>query len=552
MSYKYISSIIAFYLLSFLYVPQTIQAQTPGITTSPKHEVRAVWLTTIGGIDWPHSYARSQNGIAKQQQELTDILDKLKKANVNTVLLQARIRATTIYPSRYEPFDGCLSGNPGISPGYDALAFAIDECHKRGMECHAWVVTIPIGKWNGAGCKALRKKMPGAIKRIGEEGYMNPENPATATYLADMCAEITDNYDIDGIHLDYIRYPETWNITIPRQQARNHITNIVKAVNKTVKARKPWVKMSCSPVGKYSDLTRYSSYGWNAYQKVCQDAQAWLRDGLMDQIYPMMYFRGNQFYPFADDWAENSYGRTVVPGLGIYFLDPKEGKWKIEDVTREMEVSRNLGMGHAYFRSHFFTENKQGIYDTASDFIDRLPALVPPMTWQSKTKPEIPHDMRVNYNNDHTSIKWQGTAPYYNLYSSDTFPVDTDAPCNLVAQRIQTNKIIIKTSSPRFYALRAMDRYGIESDAVQNYSLPKAESLLIDNNGRKIELKDKVKSLDTKYVSIETVQGCIVATSRIVNSSIDISNLRPGIYIIRSIDRNGVSHRIGCFAKRMS
>ena len=97
-----------------------------------------------------------------------------------------------------------------------------------------------------------------------------------------------------------------------------------------------------------------------------------------------------------------------------------------------------------------------------------------------------------------------------------------------------------------------MDRYGIESDAVQNYSLPKAESLLIDNNGRKIELKDKVKSLDTKYVSIETVQGCIVATSRIVNSSIDISNLRPGIYIIRSIDRNGVSHRIGCFAKRMS
>ena len=99
MSYKYISSIIAFYLLSFLYVPQTIQAQTPGITTSPKHEVRAVWLTTIGGIDWPHSYARSQNGIAKQQQELTDILDKLKKANVNTVLLQARIRATTTTPS---------------------------------------------------------------------------------------------------------------------------------------------------------------------------------------------------------------------------------------------------------------------------------------------------------------------------------------------------------------------------------------------------------------------------------------------------------------------
>ena len=92
--------------------------------------------------------------------------------------------------------------------------------------------------------------------------------------------------------------------------------------------------------------------------------------------------------------------------------------------------------------------------------------------------------LKKKYGNyDHTSIKWQGSAPYYNLYSSDTFPVDTDAPCNLVAQRIQTNKIIIKTSSPRFYALRAMDRYGIESDAVQNYSLPKAESLLIAYRG---------------------------------------------------------------------
>lgn len=87
--------------------------------------------------------------------------------------------------------------------------------------------------------------------------------------------------------------------------------------------------MSCSPIGKYKDLSRFSSYGWNAYERVCQDAQAWLRDGLMDELFPMMYFRGNQFYPFALDWNEHSYGRIVAPGLGIYFMrrERRTGPW---------------------------------------------------------------------------------------------------------------------------------------------------------------------------------------------------------------------------------
>ena len=100
----------------------------------PKREVRAVWLTTIGGLDWPHSYSQHSQSMEKQKQELTNILDKLQKAGINTVLLQTRVRGTMIYPSEYEPWDGCLSGCPGKSPGYDALEFAINECRKRGME----------------------------------------------------------------------------------------------------------------------------------------------------------------------------------------------------------------------------------------------------------------------------------------------------------------------------------------------------------------------------------------------------------------------------------
>lgn len=79
----------------------------------PKHEVRAVWLTTIGGIDWPHSYAQSAYSAEKQKQELVEILNRLQKAHINTVLIQTRVRGTMIYPSAYEPWDGCLSGFPG-------------------------------------------------------------------------------------------------------------------------------------------------------------------------------------------------------------------------------------------------------------------------------------------------------------------------------------------------------------------------------------------------------------------------------------------------------
>ena len=449
---------------------------------APKYEVRAVWLTTIGGIDWPHSYSQSPHSAEKQKQELCNILDRLKKAHINTVLLQTRIRGTMIYPSQYEPWDGCLSGFPGKSPGYDALQFAIDECHKRGMELHAWVVTIPVGRWDGLGCKNLRKHFPKLIRKIGSEGYMNPESETTGAYLAKICKEITHHYNIDGIHLDYIRYPETWNIRVNREQGRAYITNIVKKIHAAVKEEKPWVKMSCAPIGKFDDLSRYWSHGWNAYTKVCQDAQGWIKEGLMDELFPMMYFRNDQFFPFAIDWAEQSDGKIVVPGLGIYFLDPKEGKWKIGDVTSEMYHLRNLGLGHAFFRSKFFLDDQQGIYTFTSKEFNRYPALVPAMTWESKKRPQTPTRLSVKREKGILTLSWtnlslyeDGTpihTPYIynNVYASRTYPVDTNDARNLIETRSIRDSISLKEyadSLPLHFAVTAVDGYGNESQATQ-------------------------------------------------------------------------------------
>lgn len=513
---------------------------------SPKYEVRAVWLTTIGGIDWPHSY----NGPV-QQQELQQILDKLKKAGINTVLIQTRVRGTTIYPSSIEPWDGCITGKPGTAPKYDPLQFCIDECHKRGMECHAWVVTIPVGKWNKQGCQQLRKKYPKLIKRIGEDGYMDPEQPQTGDYLANICSEIVKQYDVDGIHLDYIRYPETWKIKVSRPQGRAYITDIVRKINKVVKSEKPWIKLSCSPIGKYDDLRRYRAGGWNARTAVCQDAQAWLKDGLMDALFPMMYFQDNNFFPFAIDWQENSYGRIVVPGLGIYFLDPREGKWTLDQIQRQMCVSRELGLGHCYFRSKFFTDNVKGVYDFASRF-DAIPALVPPMTWAGQRPPSEPGTLSLSGN----TLSWQASvdssdAPYlyYNVYASEDFPVDITKAENIMMTRFTETSLLVPVNGKN-YAVTAMNRYGQESTPAQlllNAGKVYAAPTICKTDGRPIALPKKDPTLDAEYVIIETFNGHQVAI-RPYTQMLDIEALPDGLYQLRSLGKKGRNHRIGFFS----
>lgn len=439
---------------------------------SPKYEVRAVWLTTIGGIDWPHAH---QAGT--QKRELISSLDRFKKAGINTVLVQTRVRASTIYPSEIEPFDLCLTGTHGHSPGYDPLQFIIDECHSRGMECHAWIVTIPVGKTNEARYKEFKRKNPSLAFSIGQDGFMNPENPKTGDYIARICAEVTRKYDIDGIHLDYIRYPETWpkpKKYVENGERRARITSIVRKIHNAVKSLKPWVKLSCSPIGKSDDLSRYRSGGWNAYNAVFQDAQGWLREGLMDQLYPMMYFRGNNFYPFAIDWQERSYGRTIVSGLGIYFLSPREGNWTLDDVSREMHFLRNNGIGHCYFRAKFLTDNTRGIYDFVCGF-DEAPALIPPMTWAWNMPPTPPTLLDVKRGSTTDRLQWSGAkdlsnANYllYNIYASTVPEVNIDDARNLIATRQQRSTLNIPHTNGQtlYYAVTAIDRYGNESEPI--------------------------------------------------------------------------------------
>ncbi len=563
---RYLYIIFILFHLAVASYGQSFYAVNP----NPKYEVRAVWLTTIGGIDWPHSYAQSERSAEKQKEELRAILDRLQKANINTILLQTRIRATTIYPSQYEPWDGCLSGFPGKSPGYDALQFAIDECHKRGMEVHAWVVTIPVGKWNSYGCRQLRKRFPRLIKRIDQDGYMDPEATQTGCYLAEMCREIVQRYDVDGIHLDYIRYPETWKFRISKDQARGNITRIVEKIHQAVKKEKPWVKMSCSPIGKFDDLSRYWSHGWNAYTKVAQDAQAWLKDGLMDELFPMMYFRGDQFFPFAIDWKEHSYGKIIAPGLGIYFLDPKEGKWNISDITSELYHLRNIGEGHAFFRNKFLLDNHQGVYDFVTAHFNRYPALVPPMTWESNKRPQQPVTLCIEENEGTTTLRWDnslqyedGTAIktpsiYNNVYASKEYPVDVHDARNLILTRTTRRQLTTRTgNTPTYYAVTTTDGFGNESRAKQlnqtavvKTTTRYGKACRLTTTGESIILPSSIHETDCQYIIVKNMQEQAVYITKPQNREINIKKIKDGIYTLNCVNYRNIEHTLGTFIKK--
>ncbi len=116
------------WLLTFSVFSQTVPL---------KHEFRGLWVTTAFNLDWPSSNDSSPE---EQQKEFITLLNKHKSLGINTVIVQVRAAADAFYESDYEPWSVWLTGEQGKKPKpyWDPLAFMTEECHKRGMEIHAW------------------------------------------------------------------------------------------------------------------------------------------------------------------------------------------------------------------------------------------------------------------------------------------------------------------------------------------------------------------------------------------------------------------------------
>jgi hypothetical protein len=208
-----------------------------------------------------------------------------------------------------------------------------------------------------------------------------------------------------------------------------------------------------------------------------------------------------------------------------------------------MYVLRQYGMGHAYFRSKFFTDDVKGIYDFASRDFDTNPALVPPMTWEKKTAPDVPKGLKLASGN----LSWQKEKNLvYNIYSSRKWPVDIKDASNLMIARQEVNHLVVPEENGRYYAVTAMDRYGNESEAAQSHQKEIVTKKMLRVCGKYVELPASFFPTDNVIV-VASVEGNMLRALYVKDAKADVSAIPSGMYQIRSVNRKGVSHRIGFF-----
>ncbi len=504
---------------------------TATLLSQPKFEFRGLWVAT-SRLDFPLSVKASD-----QKQELDRIVEFARAGKFNAIIFQALARGQAYYESSIVPWasyltfssmvdqDGTLYPGLGTPPGtkenppqfYDPLKYLIQKAKQYGIEVHAWLnvynlLTLPDTsyklaisqplhialdenyRWN---TKIFAKNSQGEwlitsnnMKLI----WLDPANPFVRNYLISVVVELVKNYDIDGIHFDYIRFPGAYtygdsfnyyfgNRTDPINGnpyglsrddfARLSIERFVKAVYDTVKKLKPWVKVGTTTPGIYQ--------GWRlpinqAYFDIYQDGRAdprkWAQLGIIDYHAPQVYWQIGSQYDFrviAQDWNANMFDRHVY--IGIYGDNP------FSEISAEINFTRSIATkGNVIFR-----------YSVIKNYLDSLAlnqystfAIPPSMQWKDNVPPNPPVGLTIR---KLTSDAWQliwynpspasdGDKPYcYVIYrSEDAGTVDINNPANIIA--IVPASLSINTYTDRIpdtskvytYVVTSLDRLKNESE----------------------------------------------------------------------------------------
>lgn len=420
--------------------------QTEGKAYLPRKEMRGVWLTTIYGLDWPKTPANTPQNQEKQKQELISLIDRLYRENYNTIFLQVRLRGDVIYRSQYEPLARVMTGGKYsyATEEYDPLQVAIEACHNRGMACHAWVVTFPLGsdkQVRSLGRNGIWYKHREWCIKHQNEWYLDPGNPAVREYIATLARELTSSYNVDGIHLDYIRYPENGerfndsatyqkygkNYSSKEQWRRDNISQLLRIVHKEANEAWPYIQISAATLGKYRTLPEYPGIGWTCYESVYQDPKAWFEEETIDFIVPMMYYKNEHFDPFLEDWHRTfSHLGPVIPGLGVYRLYDNAG-WSSQDIEKQLQQIRMRNMsGICFYREENVrpSSSPTNINRTISNYFAFPAANIPLREAKGQyPTPKAPYLLQIKEEKERNCliIEWESPATQteevtYNLY----------------------------------------------------------------------------------------------------------------------------------------
>lgn len=477
-------------------------AQVQTGSAYPKREFRAAWIQSVNG---------QFRGMPteKLKQNLIGQLNSLQKAGINAIIFQVRPEADALYASRLEPWSRFLTGVQGKAPEpyWDPMQFMIDECHKRGMEFHAWI--------NPYRTKTTLKSelAPNHVYNIhpewfvtyGDQLYFDPALPESRRHICMVVSDIVSRYDVDAIHMDDYFYPYPikgkdfpddasfarfgGGFSNKGDWRRSNVNVLIKKLHETIREIKPWVKFGVSPFGIYrnesSDPLGSKTKGLQNYDDLYADVLLWAREGWIDYNIPQIYWHIG--HPVADYetlvkwWARNTENRPLFIGQSVMNTvqnaDPKNPS--INQLPRKMALQRayqTIG-GSCQWPASAVVENAGKYRDVLIAEYHKYPALPPVFDFMDNEAPAKVRKMKPVWTEDGYILFW--TAPKYKeemnravqyvVYRfNDKEKVNIDDPSHIVAiTRDNFYKLPYEDGKTKYrYVVTALDRLHNESKSV--------------------------------------------------------------------------------------
>jgi uncharacterized lipoprotein YddW (UPF0748 family) len=471
-----------------------VQAWGYGI---PKREFRSAWIATVWCLDWPSQGA----GATKQKQQMDRLLDSLQVNNFNAVNFQVRSMCDAMYQSSIEPWSSYLTGTRGQDPGFDPLQYVVEGCHKRGMECHAWVNPYRWStgtNWNTPYDQEL--KQDGWLLTHGSTVILDPGQQRTIDRIVEVCKEIITNYDVDGILYDDYFYPDGIPADASAQDygewqasgttlsfgdwRRDNVNRMVQAVYDMIQETRPDVRYGISPAGVAATNSAVAAqYGvdpcpagsdWQ-YNGIFSDPLAWLKAQSIDYISPQVYWKigATADYGKITPWwgkVAAKFERQVFISSSISSITNNSNEVQYKEYAEEVELNRTSsldGCPGAIFYSckYLYALNSNSLGHYLKNTVFTRPALPPAMPWKHG------YDPGTVQNLDRTGnlLKWDG---YDNVrYTVYAFPMTM----NTSTFTGQIDYLLGMTYSPEYdipaeyqqgyqFAVCVLDRVGNEWD----------------------------------------------------------------------------------------
>ncbi len=490
-------------LLAMLLIPE-ITAGAREI--SNKREFRGAWIQCVNG----QFQGMSRDAM---QRTLTYQLDELQKDGVNAIIFQVRAECDALYPSKIEPWSRFLTGVQGKAPNpyWDPLQWMIDQCHKRGMELHAWINPFRA-KTKGTTALAVTHpavKYPDRIFEYNNLYILNPGNPMNRYYICDVVKDILKRYDVDGIHIDdyFYPYPEAGakikddaefsmyndkGIANRNDWRRENVNMFMEEIYKTIHEVKPWVKFGVSPFGIYRNKRNDPEMGSDTrglqnYDDLYADVIKWVDKGWVDYCVPQIYWEighsAADYKTLIKWWNKYVYNRPLYIGEDVLrtvkAVDPDNPRSHQMGVKYALHQQMKNVKGTVLWYAKAAVDNPGNYGHVLRNVYWKYPALQPRLEYIDDKAPKKVRRLKVVETSDGPTLFW--TAPRGKGWKNEAV--------KYVVYRFGRNEKINLDDASRILKVTYDTFYNIPEGARGVYVVTALDRMENESKGKKIKIK---------------------------------------------------------------